>query len=202
MKTLIIPEEHLMKLENSIERKLKILLNFALINMLIIGLLAGFIVFRGVNAKKAEEEPTRANIEVKPSKKEELLAFARSFLDTPYVFGKFDCSEYVRRVYAKVGIFLPRVSTQQYVYVMGILPKITDKEILEVLTMLMFFDTGWTLRKPNHVGIETKPGWMIHNSSKKGVVEVELTEYWQKRIYRPGGIQEKVIKFLESKIGA
>jgi len=114
-----------------------------------------------------------------------LYQSARKRLGKEYRFGVYDCSKFVQDVYADLGRRLPRVSTQQYQFV-----EVSNDTLYQYL---IFFDTKWTSRVPNHLGIMTSDSTFIHNSSSKGVVEVKLSEYWVKKIYNPDAFKHKLI---------
>jgi cell wall-associated NlpC family hydrolase len=114
-----------------------------------------------------------------------LLSEAQKHLNAPYRYGGnhpregFDCSGFVKYVYAKQGISLPRVSRDQA----KAGEKVKRKEVKE--GDLVYF--GPRKGKTNHIGIVTSASRgklkMIHASRSKGIeiVAVEGNPYWEKR---------------------
>lgn len=109
-----------------------------------------------------------------------LVETARDYLGYPYVYGDegtygFDCSGFVRTVYARHGYSLPRTSRQQ--------SKVGEPIEFDALRAgdLVFFTPSPTSNRVSHVGIATGDGSMIHASSGRGEVVIDpLTmRYWQ-----------------------
>lgn len=100
---------------------------------------------------------------------------AMQHLGTPY--SKLDCSRFVQVTYAEVGILLPRRSTEQYYYVEDA-PDSTG-----LLSRLVFFDTKWTTRVPNHVGIFSIDQDSVYQSISKGVCKTAMNHYWRNRVW-------------------
>jgi cell wall-associated NlpC family hydrolase len=120
--------------------------------------------------------------------REELVAFAKKFLGTPYVWAGddpsgFDCSGFTGYVFKNSGVTLPRRAVDQYEGSRKIKEKSVEKGDL------IFFDNGSGI---SHVGIviseRGKPVVMIHSSSSKGIVvsDIESSEYWRTRVYGYG----------------
>ena len=126
--------------------------------------------------------------EVTPVKFEKPIALineAEEHLGTPYKYGGtnrkgFDCSGFVKFVYEKQGIDLPRVSKDQANAGKNV--PISKAEPGD----LLFFSHGGG--KIDHVGIVLKNQGnsleMIHASSSKGVIKTEVnsSSYWKKRL--------------------
>jgi hypothetical protein len=116
--------------------------------------------------------------------RERFLEFCREQLEKPYVFGStgpnsFDCSGLIfAGLIALTTDPIPRLSTDQFT--MG--AKIEMSEVKP--GDLVFFDTGWTNRVPNHLGVCIGNGRMINaNRYYNRVVEESfVTSYWQPRI--------------------
>jgi cell wall-associated NlpC family hydrolase len=110
-----------------------------------------------------------------------VLQAAFKYLGTPYKFAansdvSLDCSAFVQRVYAEVGLELPRTSREQW----GALPMVQD----EVKPGdLVFFSFGG--RQIDHVGIYLGRGVFAHASTYGSRVVIESLEapYYQK-VYR------------------
>lgn len=88
----------------------------------------------------------------------------------------FDCSGFVRYVYGRVRIPLPRTVTEQFVFGRTI----RSRDVRE--GDLVFFST--TSPGPSHVGIAVGNGTFIHAPGASGVVRVERLDapYWQSRL--------------------
>ena len=108
-----------------------------------------------------------------------ILAEADKYRGVPYVFGGttpsgFDCSGYVKYVFAKQGIALPRLADEQYnvgVEVSRANLKAGD---------LVFFETYEP--GPSHSGIYIGNGKFISATSSRGVAVADLdTGYWGER---------------------
>ena len=108
-----------------------------------------------------------------------ILAEADKYGGVPYVFGGttpsgFDCSGYVKYVFAKQGISLPRLADEQYnvgVEVSRANLKAGD---------LVFFETYEP--GPSHSGIYIGNGKFISATSSRGVAVADLdTGYWGER---------------------
>ena len=113
-----------------------------------------------------------------------ITAEARGLIRRPYRYGGespsgFDCSGLVQYVYSKHGVQLPRRSSDQARY--GKSVSIRDARPGD----LIFFKSGGRV---NHVGIISDTGGkfpsMVHSSSSKGVIEVDIDDssYWRSRL--------------------
>ncbi len=115
-----------------------------------------------------------------------LLAEAQKHLRTPYRYGGnspsqgFDCSGYVKYIYQKYGVDLPRVSKEQARKGQKIKRKDASPGDL------IYF--GPRKSKITHVGIVTSEKGeslsMIHASSSNGVeiAYIDGVKYWEKRV--------------------
>lgn len=99
------------------------------------------------------------------SGKKELIDYAKSYLGSPYRYGGnnpsgIDCSGFVKNVYGKFGVKLPRTARQQYTT-----GKDIDRGDLSTGD-LIFFGRGRS-RDPSHVGIFLEDDKFIHSSARK-----------------------------------
>lgn len=105
-----------------------------------------------------------------------VIANSMNYIGVPYVFGGtspsgFDCSGYVRYVFANAGIYLPRTADAQY----EVGTPISRAEL--VPGDLVFFSTYEY--GPSHVGIYLGDGNFINASSSRGVaIDSLYSGYW------------------------
>jgi len=109
-----------------------------------------------------------------------VVALAAAFLGKPYRFGAesgaFDCSGFVRRVFARIGIDLPHSAREQFA-----LGEHVGRSDLEPGD-LVFFDTH--RRSPTHVGIYVGEDKFVHAASHGGRVQVDsLTDSYYAHRY-------------------
>ena len=117
--------------------------------------------------ESAEETVSENTVEEKnaPSS-ESVLEYAKKFLGVPYVYGGttpggFDCSGFVKYVYANFGIDLPRVTYDQMKVGVAV-----STDNLQVGDLLFFRDGG-------HVGIYAGNGTYIHAPRTGRTVSIE-----------------------------
>jgi cell wall-associated NlpC family hydrolase len=123
--------------------------------------------------------------EIKPTTQSESLpvvAYALSLQGTPYRYGKespeegFDCSGFVRHVYKKQGVELPRSAKDMA----SVLPTIPKNDVHS--GDLVFFTIDG--RPFSHVGIYVNQDNFIHAPSQRTgrvLVSSLKNEYWHKR---------------------
>ena len=105
-----------------------------------------------------------------------VVSDSMNYLGVPYVFGGttpsgFDCSGYVRYVFANAGIYLPRTADAQYEC--GY-PVSTSELQAGDLVFFSTYDVG-----PSHVGIYLGDGEFINASSSQGVSIASIySSYW------------------------
>jgi cell wall-associated NlpC family hydrolase len=111
---------------------------------------------------------------------DQIITTAKKYIGVPYVWGGstpsgFDCSGFVKYVFDKHGIPLPRTAATQY----GA-GKSVKKADLRKGDLVFFGENG----RITHVGIYMGDGNFIHASSSKGVTITPLNNsYWSVRYY-------------------
>lgn len=123
-------------------------------------------------AKPLRTGPVSGNVK-------EILTYANTFTGVPYKFGGttpagFDCSGYIRHVFQKVGVQLPRQADEQYT-----VGKKVEKQNLQPGD-LVFFETY----EPgvSHSGIYIGDGQFISATSSSGVAVADIDDsYWGPR---------------------
>lgn len=110
--------------------------------------------------------------EKKTLQKNDLVAFAKEFLDIPYIWGGrssfgFDCSGYVQTLYLYLGIQLPRDSG----------PQSRDKRFVDVENLeigdLIFW--GESREKIKHVGLYIGNNQFIHSTAREQMPWVRIS---------------------------
>ena len=110
-----------------------------------------------------------------------VVSDAMSYMGVPYVFGGntpssgFDCSGYVRYVFANAGIYLPRTADVQY----NCGYAVSTSELAP--GDLVFFETYCP--GPSHVGIYVGDGNFVHASSSRGVTVSSLSSSYYSAHY-------------------
>lgn len=119
--------------------------------------------------------------------REQILAYAKQFMGTPYRWGGtslnygVDCSGFTQSVMSHFGIYINRVSRDQ-VY-NGV--QVAKDSLLP--GDLVFFDTkGYNNGAISHVGIYAGNGSFIQSSSYGGVIISSLSEGYYHRTYVTG----------------
>ncbi|MBP1155672.1 MULTISPECIES: C40 family peptidase [unclassified Paenibacillus] len=116
---------------------------------------------------------------VSSSKASSIVSTSKKYMNTPYKFGAkmgqtrtFDCSSFVKTVYAKNGITVPRTSKAQ-----SKAGKFVPKSQLKPGDLVFFY-------KPiSHVGIYIGNGNIIHTYGKPGVTIDNINKGWWKKNY-------------------
>jgi len=121
----------------------------------------------GAAAGKSSEKTSRSASRAA----DDIISYAKKYLGVKYVWGGstpkgFDCSGFVKYVYAHFGVSLSRTSASQAKN--GTKVNKADLEPGD----LVFFDTDGGRNRINHVGIYIGNGKMIHSSSHFGGVVI------------------------------
>lgn len=120
-------------------------------------------------------------VDSKQQKIDTVISTAKSLLGTPYVWGGrsladggFDCSGFTQYVYAKAGITLNRISSEQATQGVEV-----SRANLQPGDLVFFSFAGDG--RVSHVGIYIGDGKMIHSPKTDDVVKVTdmTTAYWQ-----------------------
>lgn len=125
------------------------------------------VTMTGADIKKVQEarQPTPAW--------KEALDYAMDKRGTPYLWGGtsdsgFDCSGLMLRAYEKAGIELPRTASEQY----SAYSKKISWDELRPGDLVFFSGLG-------HVGMISKPGYMVHAPHSGDVVKEEKLSQWR-----------------------
>ncbi|MCE9559091.1 MAG: C40 family peptidase [Armatimonadetes bacterium] len=110
-----------------------------------------------------------------------LPGYALKFVGTPYVWGGddmnkgIDCSGFVKKLYGKIGIDLPRTASEQAL----VGKPITNVADLREGDRLYFWENK--RNKIGHTGMYIGNGYFIHSSrGRNGVDTSYLTDKWRK----------------------
>lgn len=117
------------------------------------------------------------------SKANAIIKTGNRYLGTPYDFGAkfgqtrtFDCSSYVKTVYAKHGITLPRTSRDQ-----ALKGKHVSMSNLKKGDLVFFKSAGSSSKRITHVAIYAGNNKLLHTYGKGGVKYTEFSKYWKNR---------------------
>ena len=135
---------------------------------------------------------------------EELLSFAKKFVGTPYKYGAlmsdapdyFDCSGFVKYVFAHVGITIPRSTIEQAEFAGK---KVRDLKNIQPGDCIFVHGTSGHYNKKfpqgiGHVGIYTEDDAVIHASSRR-------TNHWPDKIQETGSVRIDPLKTFLKKGG-
>ena len=120
---------------------------------------------------------------------DDLIAYAKSFLGVPYVYGGtspkgFDCSGYTMYIFKHFGISLSHSATSQLGYGIPV-----TREELQPGDLVFFRDTNYSTKAASHVGIYIGNSQFIHATSSRGgkYVDIDsLNEAYHSRVFTVG----------------
>jgi lipoprotein Spr len=119
------------------------------------------------------------------SRADQVIAIGKQYLGTPYKFGSsssttstFDCSSFVKRVYSRMGIYLPRTSRDQAKKGYQV-----AKSNLRKGDLIFFKANRWTTsNRITHVAIYAGNNRILHTYGKPGVTFSTFSgTSWEKR---------------------
>jgi cell wall-associated NlpC family hydrolase len=142
------------------------------------------VVTYSVNTFRSEFIGARRILSANDQVRAKLVLEAQKYLGTPYVFGAkygqtqtFDCSSFMKWIFAKYDISLPRVSRDQ-----ALEGKFISKSNLDTGD-LVFFTTKDSNGKIGHVGMYIGDGMMVHTYGEGGVKYSTIDSGWWKDHY-------------------
>lgn len=117
------------------------------------------------------------------SKASAVIKTANRYLGTPYKFGAtygqtrtFDCSSFVKYVYARNGIKLPRVSRDQ-----ALRGTYVSRSNLKKGDLVFFKSAGSSSKRITHVAIYAGNNKLLHTYGSGGVKYSTFSSYWKGR---------------------
>ncbi len=134
---------------------------------------------KATSTKTASATSTTTTKSTTTSKAASIIHTAKQYIGVKYVWGGttpsgFDCSGYMKYVYAKHGITLPRVSRDQY----NVGQPVSYSNLKPA--DLVFFSLDGD-KVTDHVGMYIGGGQFIHASSTKGVTISTMSSYWKSK---------------------
>lgn len=132
----------------------------------------------------AKSAPSRQTEMASLSSRGAVAQYSLNYLGTPYKWGGenlksgIDCSGFVKALYGKIGINLPRTAAEQA----RVGEKITRLEDLQPGDRLYFWDSK--RGKIGHTGMYLGNGYFVHASSGQGKVSTSFldTPYWRAKL--------------------
>lgn len=135
------------------------------------------------------------------SDQDTVITEAKSYIGVPYVYGGttpkgFDCSGFIRYIFAKVGIELPRISVDQY----NAGSKVSKAELQP--GDLVFFEKTYNKAGITHSGLYIGNDQFISATSSKGIkIDSLSSSYWGPKYYGATRIIENAKPVIEIKPG-
>lgn len=117
------------------------------------------------------------------SQAEKVIKTGNRYLGTPYKFGAkygqtktFDCSSFVKTVYAKNGITLPRTSRDQ-----AKRGNTVSRSNLKKGDLVFFKSAGSSSKRITHVAIYAGSNKLLHTYGAGGVKYTSFSQHWKNR---------------------
>ncbi|MDQ1909511.1 C40 family peptidase [Paenibacillus sp. GD4] len=117
------------------------------------------------------------------SEANDIISTGKRYLGTRYQFGAdygqtrtFDCSSFVKTVYAKNGVYLPRSSREQAQKGYWV-----AKRNLKKGDLIFFKSAGSSSNRITHVAIYAGNDRLLHTYGAGGVRYSDFNSYWDKR---------------------
>lgn len=148
--------------------------------------IASTIGFSGLLASGAEAASVQTAQSTAVSKGTQVVNYGKNFMGTPYKFGAststtrvFDCSSFMKYIFKKYGVTLPRTSAAQSKVGYAV-----SKSNLRAGD-LVFFSSGSRANGNNvtHVAVYMGNGKILHTYGKPGVTISNLNSGTWKRTY-------------------
>lgn len=143
----------------------------------------GALMVTGVDAASASSTTAES---VAISRGTQVVNYGKKFMGTPYKFGAststtrvFDCSSFMKHIFKKYGVTLPRTSAAQ-----AKVGKAVSKSNLKAGD-LVFFSSGSRANGKNvtHVAVYMGNGKILHTYGKPGVTISDLNSGTWKKTY-------------------
>ncbi|SDE88812.1 Cell wall-associated hydrolase, NlpC family [Fontibacillus panacisegetis] len=153
--------------------------------VLTVGIISS-IGFGSFLASGAEAAPAQTAESVSVSKATQIVNFGEKYMGTPYKFGAststtavFDCSSFMKHIFKKYGVTLPRTSVAQSKAGTAVSKSNLKKGDL------VFFSSGSrsTGRNITHVAVYMGNGKILHTYGKPGVTISNLNSGTWKKTY-------------------
>lgn len=148
--------------------------------------IASTIGFGTLLAGGVEAAPVQQAESTAVSKGTQVVNYGKKFMGTPYKFGAststtkvFDCSSFMKYIFKKYGVTLPRTSAQQSKVGVAV-----SKSNLRAGD-LVFFSSGSrsTGKNVTHVAVYMGSGKILHTYGKPGVTISNLNSTFWKKAY-------------------
>jgi cell wall-associated NlpC family hydrolase len=153
----------------------------------------GYVSSNYVNMNGTVSNPAPTPIPTAPASTiaKSIIADGEKYMGVPYQYGSkfgenstFDCSDFVKTIFAENGIYLPRSSRQQYSYSKGVSVSKSELKVGD----LVFFSTSSTQYKSGvdrigHVGVYAGNGMILHTTNNGGVHYESLSTSYRVKHY-------------------